>query len=143
MTHFPPPPIIERRRRLLRLIGMGLSGLMVLTVLVIFGLIVRSESAHDEASCPFAVRGEKSLGEARVVEEARSCLPEVEEHRWTVHRAGKPPYELARKRLDKARFLPSRFQWKLSEDEAHRLVLRIEVDGALSSEFREEDAQPN
>lgn len=119
---------------------MVLSGLMVLTILVIFGLIVRSESAHNEDKCPFAKRGERSLGDIRVVEESRSCVPEAEERRWIVERSGQPPFELARKRLDKARFTDERFAWKLEQDERKLLVIKLEVDGELSSEFHEADA---
>jgi hypothetical protein len=141
MTDFPPPPILEKRRKLLRNIGIGLSALMVVTMLVIFGLIVRSESAHDESSCPFKKLSERSVGQARVMEEARSCLPQVEERRWLLERPGSPAFEFARKRLDKARFAPEHFQWKLEEDAQHLVVLRLEVDGQLLSESHEADAR--
>lgn len=126
---------------MLRRIGVALSGLMVLTVLVIFGLILRSESAHDEQACPFAHKSEQRMGDVTVREEARSCLPEVEERRWLAARAGEAPYELARKRLDKARFAPERFAWSLREDDGQGLVLRIEIDGALASEIRDADVR--
>jgi hypothetical protein len=141
MTHYPPSPLQERRRLLLRRIGIGLSALMVLTVLVVLGLIVRSESAHDEQACPFTPKSEQHMGEVKVLEEARSCLPEVEERRWLASRPGEAPYELARKRLDKARFSPERFAWSLHEDDAKGLVLRFEIDGALASEIRDADVR--
>lgn len=139
MTHYPLPPIIERRRKLLRYIGMGLSGVMVVTVLTVFGLIIRSESAHDEQSCPFSQVSDRSLADARVVEEARECLSGVEERRWLVSRSGEGTYELARKRLEKARFSKDRFVWKLEADDKQRLVVKLEVDGERLSEFHEED----
>ncbi len=142
MTHYPPAKIHERRRNFVKTLGKLLSGLMVLTVLVVFGLILRTESAHDEATCPFAPHSERVLGEARVVEEARSCVPEAEEHRWLVQRAGQAPLEFARKRLDKARFAKERFVWKLEEDGQKRVVIKMEVDGAPLSEFREADSMP-
>src|SRR5262245_35659916 len=123
MTDFPPSPLLAKRRQLLRNIGIGLSALMVITVLIIFGLIVRSESAHDEASCPFKKLSERTLGDALVVEETRSCLPQVEERRWLVSRQdGGAALEFARKRADKARFSPEHFSWKLEEDAEHKLV---------------------
>jgi hypothetical protein len=140
MTYYPRSNLQEKRRTFVKRIGMAVSALMVLTMLVIFGLIVRSERAHDEGRCPFSAIGEQTLAGVRVVEEARTCLPQVEEHRWLVARPGKDTYELARKRLDRARFSKERFRWSLSQDEKQLLVLTIEVDGALSSEFREEDA---
>lgn len=118
---------------------MALSGLMVLSVLIVFGLIVRSESAHDEGKCPFAKRSERSLGSAVVVEETRSCVPEAEERRWIVQRPGQAPLEFARKRLDKGRFSDQRFSWKLEEDAQQKLVIKLAVDGALASEFHEAD----
>ncbi len=139
MTHFPPPAIYERRRKFVRRLGMGLSAVMILTVLVIFGLIVRSESAHDEASCPFASLSERTLGVARVLEETRECVSGVEERRWLVERSGQETYELARKRLDKARFAEDRFAWKLEANEQQKLSVHIVVDGQTLSEFHEED----
>lgn len=140
MTHYPHSPVQERRRTFVKKLGMVLSGLMVLTILVIFGLIVRTESAHDEGKCPFARLGERTLGEARVVEESRSCVPEAEERRWLVVRPGQEPLEFARKRLDKARFSDGRFAWNLEEDDKKLLVIKLEVDGELASEFHESDA---
>jgi hypothetical protein len=141
MTYFPHSALQERRRKLLKAVGMTSSGLMVLTVLVIFGLIVRSERAHDETRCPFAP-GEvrQRSADVRVVEQVRRCLPEAEEHRWLVERAGAPRIEVARKRLDRERFSPQRFSWQLEEDARHLLVIKLLVDGALVSEFHEADA---
>lgn len=139
MTHFPPSELHHKRARALRIVGMVLSGLLVATVIVIFAFIVRSESAHDEQACPFAKREERALGTVRVIEEARSCVPEAEEHRWLVAREGKAPYELARRRLPKKSFAEGRTTWRLSEDEKKLLVLTIEVAGQPNSEFHEAD----
>lgn len=144
MTHEPPTSspaalLREKRKRALRLIGIVMSSLMVLTVLAIFLLIVRTERAHDESRCAFAKRSTRSLGEVLVVEEARSCLPELEERRYLVARKGQAPFELARKRLPKPHFASDRYRWALREDDAHKLVVRIELDGQLSSEFFEQD----
>ena len=139
----PPPAALvrEKRARILRRIGMLLSGLMVLTMLTILGLIVRTERAHDEARCGFSRHGQRSLGEVLVLEDARSCLPELEERRYLVQRAGAAPFELARKRLPGALFADDRYRWTLREDAGRKLVLRIEIDGQLSSEFFEQDVQ--
>jgi hypothetical protein len=123
----------------LRLIGIVMSSLMVLTVLAIFVLIVRTERAHDESRCAFAPHSERLLDGVRVLEDARSCLPELEERRYQVERAPAPRFELARKRLSRAQFAADRYRWTLRQDAAHKLVLRIEVDGKLSSEFFEQD----
>lgn len=140
MTHFPPSAVHEQRRVLLRRIGMALSALMVLTVLTVFVLILRTESAHDEAKCPFAKSGEQAFSGGRVIEEQRSCVPELEERRYLLERSGKPAYELARKRLGGQFFRDNRYAWTLTEDAQKQVRLRILVDGKISSEFREEDA---
>jgi hypothetical protein len=140
MTHFPPAAIHEKRRKMLRYIGMALSGLMVLTVLTVFVLIMRNESAHDEAECPFTPVGERAFADGKVFEQQRSCVENISERRYLVERTGKPAYELARKRLASDRFDPKRYVWELNSDAKGRLTVKVLVDGKLSSEFREEDA---
>jgi hypothetical protein len=143
MTDVPPTAspaalLRDKRKRALRLIGIVMSSLMVVTVLTILVLIVRTERAHDESRCAFRKLSTRNHGAALVVEEARSCLPELEERRYLVTRASGPPFELARKRLPSAQFADDRYRWTL-RDEAQKLVLRIEIDGQLSSEFFEQD----
>jgi hypothetical protein len=140
MTHFPPSPAHEQRRVLLRRIGIALSALMVLTVLTVFVLILRTESAHDEATCKFVQSAEQPFVGGRVVEEKRSCVPEVEERRYMLERAGKKPYELARKRLGSQFFRENRYEWKVVDEGDKGVRVRMLVDGKISSEFREEDA---
>jgi hypothetical protein len=140
MTHFPPSQLHEKRRRALRWIGISLSALMVVTVLIILGLIVRNEWAHDEATCPFVKRSERAFASGRVIEEERTCVSDISERRYLLERTGQPAYELARKRLTKGRFDDARYRWELDEDGKQRVLVRILVDGKLSSEFREEDA---
>jgi hypothetical protein len=131
--------IKAKRVRAVRILGMIASGLMVATVLVIFMLILRSERAHNDEDCKFAKTEQRVLGGTVVVEERRSCMPELEERRYLVRRAGKPEFELARKRLPIDRFAKDRYVWSLREDKAQLLVLRIDVDGKLASESFEED----
>ena len=133
--------LAAQRKRALRIVGMIASGLMVIGVLIVFALIVRTERAHDETRCKFERLSQRTLGDAEVMEERRSCLPELEERRYLVRRADQPAYELARKRLPVAHFAAERYVWKLSEDKPQNLVIRIDVDGQLSSEFHEEDRQ--
>jgi hypothetical protein len=140
----PPKQLLQaKQKRILRGLGMALSALMVCTVLVILLLIVRTERAHDEARCVFAKRSERSLGDLSVVEETRSCLPELEERRYLVTRPAQASFELARKRMPRANFAPDRYRFSLREDPAHLLVLRIDLDGQLLSEFHEVDARPS
>lgn len=139
MTQYHPKEIHARRRKFVRRLGMVLSGLMVGLVLTVFVLILRSESAHDEASCPFTAASERMQGEVRIVEERRECVDNVEERRWLVARSGQSIYELARKRLEKSSFSQDRFSWKVEENAQKKLSIHLIVDGKSLSEFHEED----
>jgi hypothetical protein len=138
MTHFPPAAIHERRRKLLRYIGMALSACMVLLMVTILGVIIWQQSKHNE--CPYTSVSERPFAGGRVIEEQRACVEQFSERRYLVAREGKAPFELAIKRLAPDRFDPRRYSWDLSNDEKGLLVLKLKVDGKLSSEFREEDA---
>ncbi|HEX6241111.1 MAG TPA: hypothetical protein VFZ61_09475 [Polyangiales bacterium] len=138
----PGAALKARQQRILRRLGITASALMVIGVLTVLVLIVRTESAHDEERCRFEPVTQRSLAGAEVLEERRSCLPEVEERRYLVQRAGRPAYELARKRLAHAQFAPERYVWKLREEAPQQLVLEIEIDGKPFSEFHEQDRRP-
>ena len=135
-----PPAVVERRKKLLRKMGIAVSLLMVLLVMAVFALIVSSESAHDEAKCPVARRGQQPLGELVVIEEARRCVPEAEERRWLIARPDKPPFEFARKRLPLGLFNHKETNAKLERDKKGFVVLTLNVGGVGPTEFREADA---
>ncbi len=139
MSMIPTSRVAERRQLLIRRIGIIASVLMAVLVLTVFGLVLRSESAHDESSCPFARASERTLGEVIVIEESRNCVPEAEEHRWLVQRPRQKAVKLGRKRLPKERFSAARTKWKVSEDKSKQVVLEIEVDGRPFSAFHEID----
>ena len=101
-----------------------------------------SERAHDEEVCKFTTQSQRTLGKTTVVEQSRSCLPELEERRYVVERPDAKPFELARKRLPRANFAADRYVWAIREDKNQQLVVRIELNGKLMSEFFEEDARP-
>ncbi len=139
----PPDAVLAaQRKKIVRVLGIAASALMVVLVGSIFFVIVRTEAAHDDRTCLFSEIEQRPFLNAVVHEESRSCVPEAEEHRWLVQRGG-AQYELGRKRLPKNRFTAERTKWTLLEDPERKgaLVLRIEVDGAPFSEFREQDAQ--
>lgn len=140
MTHFPPSPVHEKRRLVLRRLGIALSAGMVLLVLAVFLMILRTERAHDESVCPFKPSSERAFEGGLVREEERNCVDHIAEHRYLVERPGQPTYELARKRLAQDRFAADRYRWEVGLDDQKRIRLRILVDGKVSSEFREEDA---
>ncbi len=139
MSIVPKSNAAVQRQKVVRIVGRVASGLMLALVIGIFVFIMRTERAHDEAKCPFEKIEERGLGEAKVIEEGRRCLPEVEERRWLVSRGESEPFELGRKRLPRERFAAERAKWQLTEDAENKVILRLEVDGALLSEFREAD----
>lgn len=144
MSEIPESPRARRARtqkRFVRRLGMVLSALMVVLVVSVLGFIVRNERAHDESRCKFTLHSQRDLGATQVIEERRSCLPDLEERRYLIQRAGSERFELARRRLNSARFASDRYKWSLREDEQHKLVLRIDVDGALLSESFEGDVR--
>jgi hypothetical protein len=135
-----PQAVVERRKRLVRKMGIAVSALMVLMVLSVFALIVRSERAHDETRCPFARRSQQALADLVVIEEARRCVPEAEERRWLIARGGKPPFEFARKRLPIGLFNHADTKVKLDRDKQGLVVMTLNVGGVGPTEFREADA---
>jgi hypothetical protein len=140
MTHFPPPAIHEQRRKVLRYVGIALSAGMVLLMMIVLGLIIWQQSKHNLADCPYALVSERPFAGGKVIEEQRACVEQFSERRYLVAREGKEPYELAIKRLAPDRFDPKRYTWDVSNDDNGLLVLKLKVDGKLSSEFHEEDA---
>lgn len=140
----PESPRARRARmqkRALRGVGIVLSALMVVTVLSILFLIVRTERAHDEEQCKFSLFSQRDLDGTQVIEESRTCLPELEERRYLLKRGAESGFELARKRLPTAHFASDRYKWTLREDDKHKIVLRIDVDGKLISESFEGDVR--
>jgi len=139
----PPTPrqlLQQKRKRAVKIVGMIMSALMVIAMLTVLALIVRNERAHDEQTCKFTPLSERTLGRTTVREESRRCLPELEERRYLVERAGEATFELARKRMPPDRFAADRYLWTMREDTAHKLVVRFDANGKLLSEFFEEDS---
>jgi hypothetical protein len=135
---------LDAKTRPRRLLLRGVAGVTVLVLAGMMGLIawfaLETERAHDEARCPFelAVRrqpvppgpapgseagasanGTPGQAAAIVVEDRRSCVPGIAEHRWRVldgvlgASAGDlPGHELGRRRLPEAAFDPDRdYEW--------------------------------
>ena len=76
----------------------------ILGPLVILGFILLTESAHDTDRCPYRDVERRTLAPGVVVlEEARSCVADIEEHRYTLLR-GDSRRVLGERRFDKAAF---------------------------------------
>lgn len=137
-------PILDpARARLLKRVGMVLSGLMLLMFGMISFFVIRAELAHDEQDCPFQPATERKLkGGLVVAEHMRSCLPDVQERLWTLQRPGEAPRELGRRRLSAELFDEDRYRWTLRFDDDEKVVLRIENEGAPPTEFHEVQLLP-
>jgi hypothetical protein len=102
----------------------------------IFVFIARFSMAHDEARCPFhEVELRDLVAGVRVREEARQCLPEIEEHRWLVLRGEQAPLELGRFPLEAAH-IERGFPWEASLVE-RRVVVTVQNVGRGEIVFRE------
>ncbi len=107
-----PPELSPGRRRVLRWVAMGVSLTSVASVALVAVLVVRTESAFDEARCPFVRVSVRPVAPGvRVADERRQCTPDLVEHRWLALRSGKAPSEVGRRRLSPAPFAPGAYTW--------------------------------
>src|SRR5688500_14706695 len=82
----------------------------VVAPVLILGFIFVSEIAHDEARCPYARQSDQQLAAGvSVREDARSCLPGVEERRFSAVR-GNAERVLGRRRFSSGAFEPNRYR---------------------------------
>ena len=127
MKRIPLPP-----RWVLMVLGM----LPAVLAIGIFVFIARFQLAHDEGRCPFHELETRDLTpDLRVREDARRCLPEIEEHRWLVIRAGREPLELGRFPLE-AEQTERGFPWTVALEDG-RAVVTITNEGRGELVFRE------
>jgi hypothetical protein len=104
---------------------------------LILGFIFVSELAHDETRCPFDRRSEQQLSDGvRVREDARSCLPGIEEHRYSALRAGSERV-LGRRRFARNAFDPSRYRWRAELSPQGEVRVTVDNDGHAQAVFRE------
>lgn len=121
----------------------GVAATSVLLFLSVVFFVVRTERAFRESVCPFRpVASREVSGIGAVEEEARRCLPDVEERRWTLVRAGAGDPEAARRVLGTRRlatkfFAPGAYRWRVEAEGARGLALRIENDGIDPAVFFE------
>jgi len=110
-----------------------IGALPAVFAIVIFVFILRYGWAHEESRCPFHDVETRVLDEhASVVEDARRCMPEVEEHRWSVVRDGAAPLELGRMPLEEEGVTDG-FPWT-ARIEGGRVVIDVtnEPDGIFT-----------
>ncbi len=129
----------ERRRKLLKLLGIAFTVPSVFLVLFVFGIIVRNERAHDEARCPFVRVEARAIEGGRVADERRRCVEGIEEHRWVLERGAGAPLELGRRRLARGFYEGSRYTWRVFAEQGKARV-HVENTGAPPVTYREEVA---
>lgn len=102
----------------------------------IFVFIVRYSVAHDPDSCPYTLGEPRPLGGpdgVAVREDSRSCMDDVQDHRWVVLRPGEDELPLGNLPLMGA---DARFEWEAHVDEG-RVVVDIVVPDRGELSLRE------
>jgi hypothetical protein len=104
---------------------------------LILGFIFVSELAHDEARCAYTKLATQTLTpDLRVREDVRSCLPGIEEHRYTAERAGSENV-LGRRRFRASAFAADTYGWKASVSAQGEVRVDVHNAGHTDAVFRE------
>jgi hypothetical protein len=104
---------------------------------LILAFIFMSELAHDEARCPYKPTSTKALNaEVSVREDARTCLPGVEERRFTALR-GANEHILGRRRFARTAFAPGHYQWRAELSPQGEVRVTVDNEGHAQAVFRE------
>jgi hypothetical protein len=107
---------------------------------LILGFIFVTESAHDEARCPFQPVLTRRVSEAIAVrEDRRNCLWDVEERRFSVLR-GDQEHALGRRRLKAAAFALGHYHWQVELRAENEVRVSVHNDGHPDAAFREGSA---
>lgn len=108
---------------------------------LILVFIFASELAHDEARCPYVHNSTKSLSDqVSVREDRRSCLPGIEERRFSVIR-GANEVVLGRRRFARGAFAPDRYQWRAELTSQGEVRVTADNAGHAQGVFREGTAE--
>jgi hypothetical protein len=130
MSQEPEKPFLPRWARYVIL--PGLFG-----PLLILGFIFVTELAHDEARCPFERGESRTLApEIAVREDHRNCLWDVEDHRFSVVRAGAEQV-LGHRRFRAEAFAQGNYNWSAKLDAKDQVHVYIKNDGHEDATFRE------
>ena len=105
--------------------------------LLVFAFIVMTEAAHDDASCPYRELTRRQLADGvSVVEDVRSCIEGVEEHRYTLLRGARSQL-LGERRFDAAAFAAGRYRWKAAITDEGEVQVVIQNQGHADLLLRE------
>lgn len=130
------PPWIETRKKTIRVVGIVMSVSSVALVVTATVLTMHTESAFDEARCPWRVVETREVDGVRVEDDARECLSGLAEHRWQVVRDGHA-VEIGRRRLGTELFARGVWSWTPTLDHGH-VHVRVENPHAGPVIYREE-----
>lgn len=133
------PPMLERRKKMLKILGILFTVPSVFLVLFVFAMIIRNERAHDETKCPFVAVETRETQGGRVTDERRQCVEGIEEHRWMLVRPSTAPLELGRRRLSSNFYVSGVYTWRAFV-ESEQLRVHVENVGAPPVTYREEIA---
>lgn len=113
----------------------------IIAPLFIFAFILLTESAHDPSRCPFREVERRTIApEVVVIEQARNCVGEVEEHRYTVARDGETRL-LGERRFEAERFAEGRYRWKATITEQGEVQVLVHNAGQTDLLLREGTAE--
>jgi len=105
--------------------------------LFVFVFVVRTQRAHDETRCPYKELSRRTVDDgAIVVEERRSCLPNVEDRRYVLRR-GQHVQVLGRRLFDSAAFAAPAYGWDAGVRDGGEVHIHIVTPGHESASFRE------
>jgi hypothetical protein len=105
--------------------------------ILILSFIFVSEIAHDPERCPYSRATTRPLSDAITIrEDARSCLPGIEERRFTAVR-GDSEVVLGRRRFARSAFEPGRYRWRAELSQRGEVSVTVDNEGHARAVFRE------
>jgi hypothetical protein len=108
---------------------------------LILVFIFLSELAHDEGRCPYTHNSTKSVNDqVSVREDRRSCVPGIEERRFSVMR-GASEQVLGRRRFARSAFAPEHYQWSAALTDQGDVRVTVDNAGHEQAQFREGTAE--
>jgi hypothetical protein len=113
----------------------------IVAPILVFGFILVTQAAHDEARCPFREASRRTLAPGvRIVEEQRSCFGSTEERRYTLLR-GQASRLLGERRFDRAAFAADRYRWDAVITKEGEVQVKVHSEGHADLLLREGTAE--
>lgn len=104
---------------------------------LILAFIFRDQLAHDEARCPYVPGETRVLGPGVAVrEDRRSCLGDVEDHRYSVIRAAHER-PIGSRRFRAEAFAAGHYEWTAELGAGDEVHVHVKNAGHANADFRE------